>query len=133
MIGSPEVIVRQDNGGGSLGGACGSQNLEEGSDPLLLLLSVAQADGYPLPTGAYTARIEAEQVRTITGNSHVMVDVMNDQEAIVELEPDSMVVHTAQALKAMQTWDGCLVDITCIVLLHHGVMHVIHEQEVAHT
>ena len=79
MIGSPEVIVGLDNGGGFPGGTCGSQELEEGSDPLLLLLSVAQADGHPLPTGAYTARIVAEQVRTITGKSPVTVDVMNDR------------------------------------------------------
>ena len=107
--------------------------LEEGSDPLLLLLSVAQADGHALPTGAYTARILAEQVRTITGSSPVTVNVMNDREAIIELKPDSVVVHVAQALQATRTWDGYLVDITCVISLHHSEMHVIHEWKMAHS
>ena len=45
IIGSPELVVNNE------GGACGSQHLEEGSDPLLLLLSVVLADGLPRPVG----------------------------------------------------------------------------------
>ena len=92
----------------SLGGesVCGSQHLDEGSYPLLLLLSVVQADGHPMPVGTFTARVVVEQVSNITGSSPVIVDVMNDHEAIIELEPESMVVHMAQALQAAWAWDG---------------------------
>ena len=65
-------------GRGYLGGACRLQHPEEGSDLLLLLLSVVQADRHPIPVGTYTTRVVAEQVSHIAGNLPVMVDMMND-------------------------------------------------------
>ena len=35
-----------------------------------------------------------------------MVELMNDCEAIIELEPESVMVHIAQALQTTQVWDG---------------------------
>ena len=49
-----------------------------------------------------------EQVSHITGSSPVTVDVMNDHEAIIELEPESVVVHAAQVLQATRAWGGRL-------------------------
>ena len=77
-----------------------------------------------MPVGTYTARVVMEQVSLITGNSPVTVDMLNDHVAIIELELDSMVVHMAQALQATQAWDGCLVEITCVVAHCHSVMHI---------
>ena len=51
MIGSPELVMNHAGEGLSPGEACGSQHPEEGSDPLLLLLSVVQADGCPVSVG----------------------------------------------------------------------------------
>ena len=51
MIGSPEVVIDHGGEGASPEGAYGSQHPEEGSDLLLLLLSVVQADGCPMPEG----------------------------------------------------------------------------------
>ena len=78
MIGSPEIVTNHEREGVSSGGACGLQHPDEGSDLLLLLLSVLQADGCPMPVGTFTTRVIAEQVSHIAGNSPVVVDVMND-------------------------------------------------------
>ena len=83
-----------------------------------------------MPVGSFTTRVVVEQVSHIAGNSPVMVDVMNDREVIMELVPESVVVHTAQALQTTWVWDGRLAEITCFVALHHSVMHVIHEWEI---
>ena len=100
VIESPEFMTNNEGEGVSLGGACGSQHLEEGSDLLLLLLSVVQADEHPMPMGTFTARVVAEQVRHITQSSPVTVDMMNDHEAIIKLKPESMMVQAVQALQA---------------------------------
>ena len=65
-----------------------------------------QADGHPMPVGTFTSRVIVEQMSNIMGSSPVMVDVMNDHEAIIELEPESVVVHATQALQATWAWDG---------------------------
>ena len=130
MIGSPELVTNHEGEGLSSRGACGSQHPEEGLDLLLLLLSVVQADRHPMPMGTFTARVVMEQVSHIAGNSPVMVDMMNDREAIIELELESVVVHAAQALQTTRVWDGWLAEITCIAALHHSVMLVIHKQEI---
>ena len=65
-----------------------------------------QADGHPMPVGTFTSRVIVEQMSNIMGSSPVMVDVMNDHGAIIELEPESVVVHVTQALQATWSWDG---------------------------
>ena len=106
MIGSPELVTKHEGEGVSSGGACGLQHPEEGSDPLLLLLSILQADEHPMPVGTFSARDIVEQVSHIAWSSPVMVDVMNDCEAIIELDPESVVVHVAQALQTTWVLDG---------------------------
>ena len=83
-----------------------------------------------MPVGTFTSRVVAEQVSHITRSSPVTVDMMNDLEAIIELEPESVVVHTAQALQATGAWNGRLAEITCKVMLCHSLMHVIHEWKI---
>ena len=62
MIGSPELVTNHEGEGVSSGGACGSQHPEEGSDPLLLLLSAVQADRQTMLVGTFTTRVVAEVV-----------------------------------------------------------------------
>ena len=71
------------------------------SDPLpellLLLLEVTQTDGRPLPVGMFTARTVAQHVIELTGQNPVEIDVMNDRNMIVQIEPETTIVHAAQA------------------------------------
>ena len=67
-------------------------------EPLLLLLEVNQTDGQPLPVGMFTACTVVQHVIDLTGQNSVEVDVMNDRDMIVQMEPDTTIVHAAQAL-----------------------------------
>ena len=94
--------------GGSSGGICGMQVY---SDPLLelllLLLKVTQTDGRPLPVGMLTAHTVAQHVIELTGQNPVEIDVMNDHNVIVQMEPETSIVHAAQALHNAMGWPGC--------------------------
>ena len=64
-------------------------------EPLLLLLEVTQIDGRPLPVGMFTAHTVAQHVIDLTGQNPVEVDVMNHQDMIVQMEPDTIIAHAA--------------------------------------
>ena len=114
--------------GGSSGGIC---RMQAHSDPppelLLLLLEVTQTDGRPLPVGMFTARTVAQHVIDLTGQIPVEVDVMNDHDTIVQMEPESTVVHAAQALHNARLWDGQAAEITCLLSSRQSVVNVVHE------
>ena len=40
---------------------------------------------------------------------------MNDRDTIVQMEPDTTVVHAAQALHNAGLWDGQAAKITCLL------------------
>ena len=89
------------------------------SDPplkqFLLLLEVTQTDGQPLPVGMFTARTVAQHVTKITGQNPVEVDVMNDCDVIIQMEPNTIIVHAAQALHNARLWDSQAAEITCLL------------------
>ena len=84
-------------------------------EPLLLLLEVTQTDGRPLPVRMFTARTVTQYVNNLTGQNPVEVDVMNDRDVIIQMEPDTTVVHAAQALHNARLWDGQATEITCLL------------------
>ena len=116
--------------GGFSGGICGMQ---AHSDPqpelLLLLLEVTQTDGQPLPVGMFTVHTVAQHVIDLTGQNPVEVDVMNDCDTIVQVEPETTVVHAAQALHNARLWDGQATEITCLLSSRQSVVNIVHERD----
>ena len=98
-------------------------------EPLLLLLGVTQTDGQPLPVRMFTAHTIAQHVVDLTGQNPVKVDVMNDRDAIVQMEPNTIIAHAAQALHNARLWDGQAAKITCLLSLRQSVVNVVHEQD----
>ena len=98
-------------------------------EPLLLLLEVTQTDGRPLPVGMFTARTVAQHVINLTGQNPVEVDLMNDHDAIIQMEPETTVVHTAQALHNARLWDSQAAEITCLLSSRQSVVNVVHERD----
>ena len=96
-VGMVEQGGEEGTEGGSSGGICGMQ---AHSDPLpellLLLLEMTQTDGQPLPVGMFTACMVAQHVIKLTGQNPVEIDVMNDRNTIVQMEPETTVVHAAK-------------------------------------
>ena len=119
MLGEVEMVEQGGEGGaegGSSGEICGMQmHSHPLLELLLLLLEVTQTDGQPLPVGMFTACTIAQHVIDLTGQNPVEVDVMNDQDAIVQMEPDTIIAHAAQALHNARLWDGQAAEITCLL------------------
>ena len=116
--------------GGSSWGICGMQmHSDPLPEPLLLLLEVTQTGGQPLPVGMFTAHTVAQHVIDLTEENPVEVDVMNDHDAIVQMEPDTTIVHAAQVLHNARLWDGQAAEITCLLFSRQSVVNVVHEQD----
>ena len=96
---------------------------------ILLLLEVTEMDDRPLPVGMFTACAVAQRVIDLTGQNPVEVDIMNDRNAVVQMEPKNLVVHVAQALHNAQIWDGQTVEITCLLSSRQSVINVVHERD----
>ena len=76
-------------------GSLCSQRRGESIEPLLLLIQTTQVNGHPLPIGSFTAQAVVAMVQRHTGHHPVNVDVMSDQDAVIELEPDIRVGEVA--------------------------------------
>ena len=133
MPGEVEMVEQggeEGTEGGSSGGICGMQMH---SDPLpellLLLLEVTQTDGRPLPVGMFTARTVAQHVIDLTGQNPVEVDVMNDHDTIIQMEPETTIVHAAQALHNARLWDSQATKITCLLSSRQSMVNVVHERD----
>ena len=71
----------------------------------------------------------AQRVIDLTGQNPVEVDIMNDRDAVVQMEPENLVVHVAQALHNARIWDRQTVEITCLLSSRQSVINVVHERD----
>ena len=133
MLGEVDMGESGNEGGdetGSPRGMCGMQmHSDPPQEPLLLLLEVTQMNGRPLPVGMFTVHAVAQCVIDLTGQNPVEVDIMNDRDAVVQMEPKNLVVHVAQALHNARIWDGQTVEITCLLSSRQSLINVVHEQD----
>ena len=63
----------------------------------------------------FTAHSVAQHVIDLTGQKPVEVDVMNDRDMIVQMEPETIVVHAGQALHNARLWDSQAAEIACLL------------------
>ena len=77
----------------------------------------------------FTACTVAQHVIKLTGQNPVEVDVMNDHDAIVQMEPETTVVHAAQALHNAILWDCQAAEITCLLSSRQSVVNMVHERD----
>ena len=131
MLGEVEMVEQggeEGTEGGSSGGICGMQaHSDPPPEALLLLLEVTQTDGRPLPVGMFTACTVAQHVIKLTGQNPVEIDVMNGHDMIIQMEPETTIVHAAQALHNARLWDGQATEITCLLSSRQSVVNVVHE------
>ena len=98
-------------------------------EPLLLLLEVTQTDGQPHPVRMFTACTVAQHVIELTGQNPIEVDVMNDCDAIVQMEPETTIVHVAQVLHNARLCDSQAAEITCLLYSRQSVVNMVHERD----
>ena len=77
----------------------------------------------------FTACTIAQHVINLTGQNPVEVDVMNDPDAIVQMEPNTIIAHAGQALHNARLWDGQAAEITCLLSSRQSVVNVVHERD----
>ena len=68
-------------------------------------------------------------VQRHTGHHPVDVNVMSDQDAVIELEPDVRVGEVAQPLHGTHECDGQPVEISCLLSTQQSVINVVQEHE----
>ena len=110
-------------------GSLCSQTGGESIEPLLLLIQATQVNRRLLPIGSFTAGVVVAMVQRHTGHHPVNVDVMSDQDAVIELEPNVRVGEVAQLLHGTQEWDGQPVEISCLLSTQCSVINVVQERE----
>ena len=75
----------------------------------------------------FTAHTVAQHVIELTGQNPVEVDVMKDRNMIIQMEPETTIVHAAQALHNVRLWDGQATEITCLLSSRQSVVNMVHE------
>ena len=77
----------------------------------------------------FTTHTVAQHVINLTGQNPVEVDVMNDCDVIIQMEPETTIVYAAQVLHNARLWDGQAADITCLLSSRQSVVNVVHERD----
>ena len=54
---------------------------------------------------------------------------MNDRNVIVQMEPETTIVHAAQALHNARLWDGQATKITCLLSSRQSVVNMVRERD----
>ena len=94
-------------------------------EPLMLLIEVTQVDGSTLPLGTFMARSVVHQIIGLTGRNPIDIEIVNDCNAIVQMEPEVGVVPVAQALHTSNRWEGFMVEITCLMTSCKNMVDII--------
>ena len=97
---------------------------EEGDDPYMgdqskqlfvLLLSVSQSNGKPLPTGGFTGRAISQMLHEVAGVVPKEVVIMNDQEVVMELEDETSMMEVSRVIHGLFHWGGQSISVDSLV------------------
>ena len=79
-------------------------SLELRTDQFHLLLQVLQSNGQPIMTGSFTGRAVTEMVQKYAGSHPVEVEVMNNQDVVIQMEPTISMGEVARLLHRTHDW-----------------------------
>ena len=102
------------------------------SEPLVLLIEVTQVGGSTLPLVTFMVRSVVHQMIGLTGRNPVDIEIVNDRNAIVQMESEGGVVPVAQALHTSNRWEGFMVEITCLMTSCKNMVDIIKAWEDLH-
>ena len=115
----------EDEKGVNEGGEERRDSLESRMDQFHLLLQVLQSNGWPVMTGSFTGRAVAEMVQKYAGSHPVEVEVMNDCDVIIQLEPTVSVGEAARLLHGTHEWFGQVAQISCLLSTQESIEHIV--------
>ena len=126
----PEIQIAEE--GHQVTGCSAPQNAMVTPEPLVLLIEATQVDGSSLPLGTFMVRSVVHQILRLTGRNPVDIEVVNDHNAIVQMEPEVGVVPVAQALHTINKWEGFMTEITCLMTSRKNMVGIIKEWDDSH-
>ena len=120
---------REDEKGVNEGGEERRDSLELRTDQFHLLLQVLQSNRCPVMTGSFTGRAVAEMVQKYVGSHPVEVEVMNDCDVIIQLEPTVSVWEAARLLHGTHDWFGQVAWISCLLSTWESIENIVADRE----
>ena len=94
-----------------------------------MLVKVQNFNGSSLPKFLLTKDIVREVFKETVGNEYQLstVDILNDREFIIEMDPPCTYSLAAIKLQKLMTWLGTEVHVSCTIA-HSGLLHKVHRQ-----
>ena len=80
-------------------------------------------------TGSFTGRAVAEMVQKYASSHPVEVEVMNDHDVIIQLEPTVSVGEAARLLHWTHDWLGQVARICCLLSTQESIEHIVTGRE----
>ena len=80
-------------------------------------------------TGSFTGRAVAEMVQKYAGSHPVEVEVMNDCNVIIKLEPAVSVGEAARLLNGTHDWFSQVAQISCLLSTQESIEHIVADRE----
>ena len=104
-------------------------SLEPRTDQFHLLLQVLQSNGWPVMTGSFTGKAVAEMVQKYAGSHPVEVEVMNNQDVIIQMEPTIPMGEVARLLHGTHDWFGQVAQISCLLSTWESIENIVADRE----
>ena len=80
-------------------------------------------------TGSFTGRAVAKMVQKYAGSHPVEVEVMNDHDVIIQLEPTVSVGEAAGLLHGTHDWFGQVAQISCLLSTQESIENIVADRE----
>ena len=80
-------------------------------------------------TRSFIDRAVAEMVQKYAGSHQVEVEVMNDHDVIIQLEPTVSVGEAARLLHGTHDWFGQVAQISCLLSTQESIEHIVADRE----
>ena len=103
---------------------------DQSEQPFALLLRVTQSNGKPLSIGGFTGRPMSQMLHEVAGVIPKEVVVMNDQEAVIELEEETSIIKVLKVVHGLFHWDGQSISVDSLVAKKDLIVDIVREFEV---
>ena len=101
------------------------------SDPrdqqFVLLLTVTQANGRPLPVEGFMSRAMVQMMCDVMGVIPKEVEILMDQEVVVEVEDQSSIREVSRVIQGLFHWGGQTVAVDSVVATQDSITEIVKE------
>ena len=88
---------------------------DQNEQPFVFLLRVTQSNGKPLPIGGFMGRAMLLMLHEVAGVVPKEVVIMNDHEAVMELEEETSILEVSRVIHWLFHWGGQSISVDSLV------------------